>query len=113
MKIVVIGTGGLGRETMEVVKKTRTDILGFIDDNKEKWGQVVNGFRVLGGVEYFKNHDVQAVCGIGDNYTRRKVAETSEGYGARFTTAVHPNADIGDTVRMGRGTVITSGNTVG
>jgi len=114
MKIVVIGTGGLGRETMEVVKKTkrRNDALGFLDDNPMTHGMSVNDYPVLGGVDWLKNNKVEVLCGIGDNHTRRKVTLRALNYGATFTKIVHPNADIGDFVTMGRGTIITSGNTI-
>lgn len=112
MKIVVIGTGGLGRETMEVVKRTRSDILGFIDDNELTHGTIVNGYPVLGGVEWFSRSTAQAVIGIGDNYSRRRVAIKAFQHGAFFTKAIHPQSTVGDSVRVGSGTVITSGNTV-
>lgn len=114
MRIVVIGTGGLGRETMEVLKRTkrRSDILGFLDDNPLTHGTIVNGYPVLGGIDWMKNNRVGAVCGIGDNYTRRKATMKAINYGAEFSTLIHPNADIGDTVTMGCGTIITSGNTI-
>ena len=114
MRIVVIGTGGLGRETMEVVKRTErvNDALGFLDDNPMTHGTSVNGYPVLGGVDWLKNNKIEVLCGIGDNHTRRKVTLKAISYGAEFTTVVHPNADIGDTVPIGLGTIVTSGNTI-
>lgn len=114
--VVVIGTGGLGRETMEVLKKSihhKQKILGFIDDNPNSHGKTVNTYPVLGGCDWFKeNIDVLAICGIGHNRTRMKVTKRVEAMGIPFATAIHPNADIGYSVKTGKGTVITSGNTI-
>ena len=114
--VVVIGTGGLGREVLEVLKKSlhhKQKILGFIDDNQELHGVMVNDYPVLGGCEWFKdNPETLAVCGIGDNRTRMKVTKRVEDMGIEFTNAVHPNADIGDVVKIGKGVVITSGVTI-
>lgn len=114
MRVVVIGTGGLGRETMEVVKKTKrmNDALGFLDDNTMIHGTMVNDYPVLGGVDWLKNNKAECLCGIGDNHTRRKVTLRALSYGGEFTKVVHPNADIGYNITTGRGTIITSGNTI-
>jgi len=113
-QIVVIGAGGLGRETLEVLKSNphhKQNLLGFIDDNKKLHGQTINGFPVLGGCEWLEGQDVLVVCGIGNNYTRKRVISKLV-KGTRFFNALHRNAVIGDTVTFGEGSVVTSNCTL-
>jgi len=114
--VVVIGAGGLGRETVEVLKKCldhKHQILGYIDDNPRKQGLTLNGYPVLGGMEWFEDADpdvVLAICGIGNNEARAKVTRKAEGLGFEFINAVHPSVSMGDTVELSRGDVVTAGN---
>ena len=55
--VVIVGAGGFGREVLEIFKDhnrvSKTwNILGFIDENKELHGKMVNGYLVLGGLDW-------------------------------------------------------------
>ena len=57
--VVLIGAGGSGREVLEILKdlnKKRKpwDILGFIDENEKLHGKTINGYPVLGGIDWLK-----------------------------------------------------------
>lgn len=113
--VVVYGTGGLGRETVEVLKSSlhhKQKILGYLDDNPEKHGTILNGYPVLGGIDWLKGQDVLVVCGIGNNYVRKRLMTRLEEQGQRFITPVHKSAVIGESVTLGKGTVVTSGCTL-
>lgn len=112
--IVVIGAGGLGRETLEVLKSNpchEQNLLGFIDDNEKLHGKTINGYPVLGGCEWLEDQDVLVVCGIGNNYTRKRVIEKLA-KDTQFVNALHQNTEIGDTVTFGEGNVVTSNCTL-
>lgn len=54
--IVIIGTGGIGREVAWIIEEINNinstwNIIGFIDDNSKTWEKEFNGYRVLGGIE--------------------------------------------------------------
>ena len=60
--LVLVGSGGFGRETAEVVRainaahaartgRERWALLGFLDDDRELWGTEVSGTRVLGAID--------------------------------------------------------------
>ena len=60
--LVLVGSGGFGRETAEVVRainaahaartgRERWALLGFLDDDRERWGTEVSGTRVLGAID--------------------------------------------------------------
>lgn len=46
-KYVVFGAGNLGSVLAKELSQTDV-IIGFLDNNKEKWGQIIDGIKVLG-----------------------------------------------------------------
>jgi sugar O-acyltransferase (sialic acid O-acetyltransferase NeuD family) len=115
-KIGVIGAGGLGRETMMVIehinkKQKLYDIIGFFDDDKNIHGQLLNGHKVVGGLDWIINNyqkDYYYVIGIGSPASKKKIVEELEKYLIKFETVVHPSVIINENVKIGNGTVITS-----
>ena len=54
--IVIIGAGGVGREVSLIIEKINElkatwNLIGFIDDNINSWGNVINGYPVIGGID--------------------------------------------------------------
>ena len=54
--IVIIGAGGVGREVSLIIQQINEleptwNLLGFIDDNTDNWGKVINGYSVIGGID--------------------------------------------------------------
>lgn len=116
-KVVILGAGNFGRETLDVFnavnKVTPTfDVLGFLDDNKEKHGKILNGQPILGGINWLESHDlneIQAICGVGESHIRYKIIKKAERIGVKFCNVIHPNAVLTDLINMGFGIVITAG----
>ena len=116
-KIVVLGAGNFARETMDVLKaindqQHQFDVLGYLDDNPEKQGKLLNGWPILGGIDWLgqgKKQEVFSVCGIGEPHIRRKVIEKALSFNAKFCNVIHPNALMTEFVEMGEGIVITAG----
>ena len=53
--LIIIGSGGLGRETAWTAERINAvspewNILGFIDDNIQIQGHMIDGYRVIGTV---------------------------------------------------------------
>jgi len=119
-KIVVLGAGNFGRETMDVLKAINQkcyqfDILGYLDDNSGRHGEMLNGWPILGGIEWLgqgNKQEIFSVCGIGAPHIRRKVVEKALGYNAKFCNVIHPSAIMTEFVELGEGIVITAGCTV-
>jgi len=71
--IVIVGAGGFGREVIEIFKdqnkkEKKWNILGFIDDNKDLHGKIINNYPVLGGMEWIEennNENLGCVCAVG------------------------------------------------
>ena len=78
-KLIVIGAGGFGPEIVWAAENMNGrfptfDILGFCDDDAEKKGRNLYGYRVLGTPEEVdRNWEVKPgfVCAIGNNHEAR------------------------------------------
>ena len=114
-KLMIIGTGGVGRETALIVEDINKvskewNLLGFIDDNKELQGKSINGYKVLGGLDYMANYEdeVFIVCAIASYQARKNIInKIKENYPkVKFANIIHPTTNLNQTVRIGQGCII-------
>ena len=117
--IVVVGAGGFGRETLDVVEAAiaaGADIAvrGVVDDspspvNLERLA--ARGVPHLGGIDDWLRFDDDALhlIGVGSPKVRRKIDERLEGAGRIPATVVHPAAVIGSRAVLGPGSVVCGG----
>ena len=112
-KLVVIGTGGLGRETLWALQAgveaagRRREVLGFLTCHGDQHGTEVCGLPVLGAEEWvIGRSDVAAVCCIGDPRARRRLVERLADEGVEFASAIHPTAAMSEHVEMGPGCIV-------
>ncbi len=114
-KVVIVGAGGFGREVVEIFKdqnkqKKEWDILGFIDENKNLYGKIINNYKVLGGLDWFKkNNDVGCVCAIGEPKAKKKTVEKLQNMNVMFYNAIHPSVIMSDFIELGQGVIICAG----
>lgn len=117
-KVVVIGAGGFGREVIEIFNdqnklKKKWNMLGFIDDNKELHGKIVNNYPVLGGLEWLEENNDEnlgCVCGIGTPETTKKIVEKLHKIDVKFYNAIHPSVIMSEFVELGEGVIICAGS---
>jgi len=115
--IVILGAGGFGREVLDIIiaqnkVSKRWKMLGFVDENPELKGKVLNGYPVLGSFDWFSKIDlkeIRVVCAIGDNISKKKVVEKAKGVGLRFANVVHPSVIMTEFVTLGEGVIICAG----
>jgi sugar O-acyltransferase (sialic acid O-acetyltransferase NeuD family) len=122
--LVLIGPGGFGRETAEVVRainaaheasggSPRWDLLGFLDDDPARWGTTVSGVRVLGGMDALAaQSDARVVVCTGHPGNFGSKARIVERLGLdreRYATLIHPTAVIPPSARLGEGSVVFAG----
>ncbi|MDD5421792.1 MAG: transferase, partial [Candidatus Omnitrophica bacterium] len=70
-KIVIFGAGGHGRVVLDILAEAGADTAGFIDEDIQKAGSIINGFKVLGDWKYLEGRkDLSVALGIGDNEMR-------------------------------------------
>ncbi|MEH7444045.1 acetyltransferase [Bacillus sp. JJ1122] len=118
--IVIYGTGGFGREVLELIKDINSseqvwNVLGFIDDNIENHGTVINGYLVLGGyawLENYKNYNspLSINIAIGNPQVRKRIAKKLNNELFEFPNLVHPSVISSQYVLMGKGNTICANN---
>ena len=117
--IVIFGASGHGSVVLDCIEQeAKYKVVGFIDSFKKK-GTEVNGYAVLGS-EYdlpllIEKHEIfGGIVAIGDNWIRNLVVDRILKIVPQFNYvgAVHPNAQVGKDVRIGKGSVIMPGVTI-
>ena len=121
---MLVGPGGFGRETAEAVRAINADheartgsprwqLLGFLDDDPQRWGEPVAGVSVLGGLDRLGELDdarVVVCTGHPGNYTsKRRIVERLGLPPQRYATLVHPAAVLAPSCSVGEGTVVLAG----
>ena len=109
--VIIMGAGGHSKVIADIIVKSQDNVLGFLDDNipintviiKEK------KLKVLGKIEDSikikeQNNDIEFVIGIGNNKTRKAIAENYPDL--NYYTAIHPSSQIALDVKIEDGTVI-------
>lgn len=114
--IVVIGAGGFGREVMwliEDINKVRQyNILGFIDDNPEIIGKIINNYPVLGNTDWLLDKELYVVNAIGDPIIKKKVCLKLQNSRNIYPILKHPSAIVSKLVNIGEGSIICAGNII-
>jgi sugar O-acyltransferase (sialic acid O-acetyltransferase NeuD family) len=119
--IVVIGAGGFGRETLDVIEAINSavtpspfTIVGVVDDAPSELNLTrlaARGIPLIGTLDEWLATDPASsyVIGIGSPHVRKRIADRLDEAGRLAATLVHPRATIGSMASIGRGAVICSG----
>lgn len=103
-RIVIVGADVLGQMLAEAIELAATDeLLGFVDDRAGETpllGTVADLPSLLDGGA------THVALGIGDNPTRRRVAEQAEEVGLRLATVVHPRAFVSPSATLEDGVFV-------
>jgi len=51
-KIVLFGAGEFGRQVLAKLQKLKFNIIGFIDNNSSRWGEFLDGVKIISPEEY-------------------------------------------------------------
>ncbi|MBQ9780407.1 MAG: acetyltransferase [Clostridia bacterium] len=105
-KLIIVGAGGHGKVIADTAIKNGYTNISFVDDHAV--GESM-GFPIIGAVpeiEMLKDDQTDFVIGIGNNQTRKAIAER---YDVRWVTLIHPSAQIATSVTLGQGTVVMAG----
>ena len=107
--ILIIGAGGLGKEVVDLIKDVGGyEIVGFLDDNNEKKGNIINQVPVLDTLDHFELYRSvdNIVITIANPTIKKRIYELSRGLGFQYPNLVHPTVSVGSNVKMGRGNFI-------
>lgn len=113
--IVIIGAGGFGREVAFLIEdinkvEKKWNIIGFIDDNKEIIGKEINGYKVIGDIEWLKSQKLYVANAIGDPIIKKNVIKKLEKSKNKYPVLIHPNVIYSKYVEFGEGSIICAGN---
>src|SRR4029453_12318909 len=113
-QVVIIGAGGHGREVAEILghqAQTGADVrvAGFVDENRNLHGHMVDGLPVLGDWTWFEGVDrtaVAVICAVGLPQVGRRLIQKARARGLSFVNAISPLAHISPAAKMGWGIVV-------
>lgn len=117
-EIVIVGAGGFGREVAWLIeeinkKERRYNLLGFLDENQEVESKVINGYKVLGNLEFFeKKKNIYFVVAVGNAKVKKVLVEKAIEKGGIPETLIHPSVIKSDLNEIGEGVIICAGNIV-
>lgn len=115
-KIYIIGAGGFAREVAWLIedineKNPTWKIMGFIDENEDNIGKELNGYKVLGNLEYLnKQERAYVTIAIGTGEIRENISSKIEKH--EYPILIHPSVIISKLVNIGKGTIICAGSIV-
>jgi sugar O-acyltransferase (sialic acid O-acetyltransferase NeuD family) len=113
--LLILGAGGFAREAAEAVRAEaeahgRWNLLGFLDDDAKRHGDLLEGVPVLGPLDALADYpDARVVACMGhpgNFFTRKRVVRRLQLPPERWATVVHPTASLGSSTEIGCGTVV-------
>lgn len=122
-RVVIIGAGGHGCEVAEILHHQMQagadfQVWGFIDENDQLHGRMVNSLPVLGDWLWFEGvdrKDLAVICAVGTPRVRRQLVQRALTLDLPFVNAISPRAQVSPHARLGLGiavfpqTVISTG----
>ncbi len=115
--IIIIGAGGFGREVawlIEDINKINHEwnVVGFVDDNESIQGIEINGYKVVGNIEWLKGQKYNVVNAIGDPIIKKKVMDTLKESENKYPILIHPSVIYSELVNIGEGSIICAGSII-
>ncbi len=113
-RVVILGTGGHGRGTLEILRAraeaglAAPDVAGFVDDAFE--GDTFAGLPVLGKSAWLEeNTELPAILAIASARGKEALATRLAAAGVRFASAIHPSAILGTGTKVEAGAIVGAG----
>lgn len=108
---VIIGAGTYGQVYAEYLKDIY-EIIGFIDDDSQLNGVIINGYSVLGNYPFLKqsiSKDVSVFVPIGNNDIRVRLLKDLSNNGFATPGFIHEETNINSSVKIGKAVYILPG----
>lgn len=118
--LVIIGAGDFGKEVAWLIedinaKEDTYNILGFLDDDKDKIDQTYNGYRCIGNIDSLidlnQEQTVYAVIALQDGTIRKAIVDRLSGF-ENWETIIHPSVNVSNTSQIGRGCIVCAGSNI-
>ena len=112
-KLIIIGAGGVGRETVQLVadindRNPEWQLLGFVDDAIVLQGKQIQGVPVLGTIEWLNAIDQECwvVCSISLPEIKRQIVARLNNPNLHYARLIHPTAVVSQSVVIGVDVII-------
>lgn len=113
--LVIIGAGDVGKfVAYHFSNLSEYRLLGFLDDDKNKWGKSIADYSVLGDWTYLKRKkNISVILGVADPLSKLKIWNNlKEITGIEFPNLIHPKCWLGGNVTFGIGNIVYPGVTI-
>ena len=107
-RIAIVGAGGHASVVASTLISTGHQIVGFYDDDEQKWGNRIFDIPIIGSIDrlmYSQNFS-HGIIAIGQNEVRKRLVEELD---IDWITVVHPFSWVHPEVTLGVGTIICAG----
>jgi len=108
MSLFVLGAGGHAKVLISTLFAVGYSVEGILDDDPEKQDRNMLGVPVVGSIKEYEGEKINAVIGIGDNITRKKIVERM-GDQMDYLSVVHPQSYVHSSVSIAEGSVVFAG----
>lgn len=115
--LVIIGAGDFGREIANVVERinyieNEWNLLGFIDDNADLQGKMIDGYKVIGDSDWLntRQNEIYAICSLGVAGIRKKVISKFTNSNLKWATLIDTDARLYKDSEVGEGSIICGGS---
>ncbi len=105
-RLVIIGAGGHGKVIADIALKNGYKDICFADDSAV--GDCM-GFSIVGtskNIGMFNDGKTDFVVAVGNNKIRKEITRL---HNVNWVSLIHPSAQIGTNVKIGKGTVVMAG----
>jgi len=115
-KLVIFGAGGHAKVVIDaVMRQGRFDVAFLADSDAARVGSVILGYPVREEAEGFAALAAgvkYGIIAIGDNATRRRIAEMVRRNGLTLAKVIHPSAVVACATSIGDGTLVMPGSII-
>jgi len=112
----IFGAGSQGRVVLDLLRTNpKWTAIHFLDDNPLVKNTSINGATVIGGKEVLKDLDRTnsgVIVALGHPFLREKIFADIVATGVEMINAIHPDAMISSTAKIGRGNMICAGTVI-
>lgn len=118
MGSIIFGAGTYGEVYLSYLQETGVNVVGFVDDNPDLWGQEIGGIEVLGGKAILselldKKIAGSIYCPIGNNKLRVEILSAAKRMGYITPNFIHHTVNIARNVKISdSGVYILQGTTI-
>jgi sugar O-acyltransferase (sialic acid O-acetyltransferase NeuD family) len=115
-KVVVFGSGGHAKVVIDAIEREGLYQVAFLADvDLTRCGNQVLGYPIRSeaeGLGASAEGVAKAIVAIGDNVVRRRIAEAVLHSGLTLVNAIHPEAVVARSAKLGVGTLVMPGSII-